>query len=114
MKILLGLTWVSTAVRVCLASREAPVYIQDGSPNPSISKVWSISPNTARLLLAQRLGVSQYHDLGSADERTLDLLNIFGGLQRSTFGEEEGSRQQSNDKLLFIIEGVENPEGTSQ
>ena len=111
---LLGLAWASTALGIYAASQEAPIYIQDDSLNGPTSKTQSISANTARLLLAQRLGLSQYHDLGDADEVTLDVLNTYGGQQQSIFGEREESRQQSTDKLLFIIEGVEYPEGGSE
>lgn len=111
MKTLLGLVWISAALRSFVTCQEAPLYIQDDSPNPPTSKAPSISPATARLLLAQRLGLSQYHDLGDVDETTLDVLNTYGGPQQSAFGEEAAPRQQSPDKLLFIIEGVEYPEG---
>ena len=111
MKISLGLTWAGAALNVYAASQEAPLYIQDNSISPASSKAQSISPQTARLLLAQRLGLSQYHDLGVADEDTLEVLNTYGGPQQSAFGDEEPSRQQRTDKLLFIIEGVEHAEG---
>ncbi len=114
MKILLGLAWISTAIKIYVASQEAPLYVQDGSLSSPISKAQSISPNTARLLLAQRLGLSQYHDLGDADEVALDVLNRYGGPQQSAFGEEDEPQKQSLDRLLFIIEGVEYPEGISE
>ena len=111
MKVSLGLMWVGAALNVYAATQEASLYIQDNSLSPASSKPQSISPKTARLLLAQRLGLSQYHDLGAADEGTLDVLNTYGGPQQLAFEDEEPSRQQRTDKLLFIIEGVEYAEG---
>ena len=111
MKVLAGLAWASTALGIYAASEEAFVYIQDNALAPQSLKAETISPSTARLLFAQRLGLSQYHDLGDADEATLQILNAYGGQQQSIFGDIEESRHQSTDRLLFIIEGVEFPEG---
>ena len=111
MKLLAGLTWASTAFGIYAASGDASVYIHDNALASQSLKTPSISPRTARLLFAKRLGLSQYHDLGDADEATLQILNAYSGKQQSVFGDLEESRQQTTDKLLFIVEGVEFPEG---
>ena len=111
MKLLAGLLWANITLGTSAASGEASIYIQDDATVPQGSKIQSISPQTARLLFAQRLGLSQYHDLGDADETTLQILNTYGGKQRSVFGDAEESRPQVADRLLFIVEGVEFPEG---
>ena len=113
MKLLASLVWASLALRPHAVSEDASIYIQDHvSEVKSIAP--SISPNTARLLFAQRLGLSQYHEIGDADEKALDILNKYGGHQPSLFMADEESREQSTDKLLFIIEGVEFPEGENK
>ena len=109
MKLLLGLLWVSSALEACFVAAEAFIYISDVPPLSSKADTPSISPNTARLLLAQRLGLSQYHSLEGADESTLDILNTYGGKQQQLFTHEEHTR--SNDRLLLIVDGVARPEG---
>lgn len=69
----------------------------------------SISTVTARLLLAQRLGLSQYHSLEDASDAAIQLLNSFGGIQELIFLDE--SRERSRDKFVAIIEHVDQPEG---
>ena len=109
MKLIVGLLWAGTALEASLVSAEALVYTSDASPLPSKESLPSISPSTARLLFAQRLGLSQYHSLEGADETTLDVLNIYGGKQQQIFAHEE--RTRSIDRILLIVDGVANPEG---
>ncbi len=109
MRLLAGILCASTALRVCAAHTEALVYTSDSDTRQSSVQKPSISPSTARLLLAQRLGLGQFHDLGDADESALDILNKYGGKQQDIFDQEEGSID--NNKLLLIVEGVEHPEG---
>ena len=108
MNLLLGFLWLSSALEACTVAAEAFVYTSD-VPLSSNAETPSISPNTARLLFAQRLGLSQYHSLEGADESTLDILNTYGGKQQQLFTHEEHTR--SNDRLLLIVEGVTKPEG---
>ena len=107
MKLLAGFLW--TALGACSVAAEALIYTSDVPPPASRAGTPSISPNTARLLLAQRLGLSQYHSLEDADESTLDVLNTYGGKQQQLFTHEEHIR--SNDRLLLVVDGVTKPEG---
>ena len=108
MKLIACLLWAGTALEASLVSAEAFVYTSDASPLPSKESLLSISPHTARLLFAQRLGLSQYHSLEGADETTLDILNTYGGKQQQIFAHEE--RTRSIDRILLIVDGVANPE----
>ncbi|KAL2057191.1 hypothetical protein ABVK25_002244 [Lepraria finkii] len=108
MKLIAGLSWAGTALQASLVSAEALVYTSDTSPLPLKESLPSIFPNTARLLFAQRLGLSQYHSLEGADETTLNVLNTYGGKQQHIFSHEE--RTRSIDKILLIVDGVANPE----
>ena len=108
MKLLIGFLWVSSALEACSVAAEAFIYTSD-VPLSSKADTPSISPNTARLLLAQRLGLSQYHSLEGADESILDILNTYGGKHQELFTHEEHTR--SNDRLLLIVDGVTKPEG---
>ena len=96
---------------VGLASSDALVYLFPVRRNPLASRPPSITPNVARLLFAQRLGVSQFHSLGEADESTLKILNEFGGDESSLF--RSNGDGGSYDKYLYVVEGVEHPEGTT-
>ncbi|KAL9103233.1 MAG: hypothetical protein Q9163_001720 [Psora crenata] len=108
MKVLAGLLWASIAAEVYAQTTPALMYLVDaGSSNPNV-KPLSITPNTARLLFAQRLGLSQYHDLGDIDDSTLEILNSHGGnLQKVFLPEDE---HPGKSKLLVVVEGVEHPE----
>ncbi|CAF9931153.1 MAG: hypothetical protein HETSPECPRED_007813 [Heterodermia speciosa] len=106
MKSLVGLILACVAVRISAASSEAQVYIFPESTQPQ-SQPPSISPNDARLLFAQQLGVSEYHSIGDAGESTLHLLNACAGRQRPLFSDEG---RNGPWRLLLIVEGVEHPE----
>lgn len=114
MRLLTILTWGILGLGVRAGSGDASIYIKDNVITLERPKVPSISPNIARLLFAQRLGLSQYHELGNVDETTLEVLNQYGGQQPSLLVDAEESRQQTTDRLLFIIEGVEFPEGKTR
>ena len=110
MKLSTGLFWVGCALDSYLVAAQASIYTSDAPPLSL--KVGSplISPNTARLLFAQRLGLSQYHSLEGADEATLDILNTYGGRQQQLFRHEEPT--SGIGRLLLIVDGVANPKGT--
>lgn len=110
MKVLAGLLWASAALEACAVSAQALLYISDQDPVPSKEDPPSISPITARLLLAERLGLSQYHSLEDADGSTLEILNALGGEQRRLFKDDD--QPPRSEKFLFIIEGVTRPEGS--
>ncbi|MCJ1402625.1 hypothetical protein MMC11_005845 [Xylographa trunciseda] len=88
------------------ATSGASVYTFGHGLAPSIAD--DVTPSTARLLLAHRLGLSQFHSLENADDLTLSALNRFSGPQISLFGSSE--EEEKVHKLLVIVEGVEDPE----
>ena len=108
MKLLTSLVWASAAVGVFSAAPEAYVYVSTTSGHPN-TKVRTASPNEARLLFAQRLGLSNYYSLGEASDSFLELLNNYGSPQKQLLGEE-----RPRNRLLAIVEGVETPEGISE
>lgn len=109
MKLLAGLVWASAALQSYAASSEALVFTFDGDGNHLQAESPSLSPCTARLLLAQRLGLSQFHSLRDADESILYLLNSLRGTQETILPADE--QRSVPGKLLIIIEGVEHPDG---
>ena len=109
MKLFTALPWVGTITQVYSASPEANVYLSDHSGRHD-TKPPSIYPSEARLLFAQRLGLSIYHSLGDASDSTLEFLNTFGSQQKQVFPEDYWQEEPS--RLLVIVEGIEHPEGT--
>ena len=96
---------------VFVAGHTASVYLLDQDLQPSArgSSVPTVEPSTARLLLAQRLGISQYHSLENPDDLTLQLLNRFRGTQSSLFSEVE--KDEGKHKVLILVEGVNKANG---
>ena len=109
MKALVGLLSASAAFVASTVAGEALVYTSESWLRQTPADPPSISPNTARLLFAQRLGLSQYHSLQDTDESTLEILNVYGGNQQQIFTQKERSRDA--EKLLLVVEGVD--EGSS-
>lgn len=105
MKALAGLFSAIVALESYTVVGEALVYTSESGSRPAHAEPPSISPHTARLLLAQRLGLSQYHSLQDADESTLDILNTYGGQQEQIFAREDGS--QGAERFLIFVEGVD-------
>ncbi len=108
MKVLAGLLCVGTSIQAYAASSDALLYTSDSKTLPN-SKSPSISSSTARLLLAQRLGLSQYHELNDVDEHILEILNTHGGSQQPLFPQD--GEDVAVDKILIVVEVVEEPEG---
>ncbi|KZF26048.1 hypothetical protein L228DRAFT_242443 [Xylona heveae TC161] len=85
------------------AATSAPVYTfnVDSTEAPAHKK---LSPETARLVLAQRLGLSEYHSLSGLTDESVRDVNDFGGKQASLFDDvAKGSRKS---RLLVMVEGV--------
>ena len=114
MKLLAGSLYVNVLLEACAASSFAQIYFSGFSGNPGFQvndDPPSIDPLTARLLIARRLGLSQYHNLADFDGRTIDVLNKYGGNQEQLFA--AGSQQHSSHKFLILIEGITNAKGMS-
>ena len=91
-------------------SSGASVYTFGHGSSTSITN--NVTPSTARLLLAHRLGLSQFHNLENGDDLTLLMLNRFSNAQSSLFGGSD--EDEKVHKLLVIVEGVENPKRMPQ
>lgn len=112
MRVLAGLVWASAALQTYATSPEASVYFFDKNTEPSNAQPPSVPPSTARLLLAQRLELSQYHSLKDADGSTIRQLNALGGTQKQIF--LNGEQDETLMKLLIIVEGCQDPKGSSR
>ncbi|PQE20399.1 arsenate reductase protein [Rutstroemia sp. NJR-2017a BBW] len=86
------------------AATEAPAYLFQGQKWPSNSgSPPALSPTEARLVLAQRLGISQYHDIGSVKDSAIKHINKFGGQLKSLFNDAPKDKAA---ELVMIVEGV--------
>ncbi|RAL60473.1 hypothetical protein DID88_000248 [Monilinia fructigena] len=92
------------ASTACAVSDSASAYIFEGQqwPNNQASPP-ALSPNEARLVLAQRLGVSQFHDVGSIGSNAIKHVNKFGGQLKSLF---KDAPRDKVAELVMIVEGV--------
>jgi len=88
------------------ASESASVYILQGSSSPNPSNPPTLTPEQARLVFAQRLGISQYHGLGDAKESTLSYINQFGGRQEESLFGDDASQDQAAE-LVLVVEVAE-------
>ncbi|KAF2035871.1 hypothetical protein EK21DRAFT_53333 [Setomelanomma holmii] len=70
----------------------------------------SVSPETARLIIAQRLGLSRYHSIEHADAEAIRHINVYGGRQQKLFGGESNDRSRAH--LLMWIEDSNEEDAT--
>lgn len=92
------------------AAQQGNVYIYDPVPRTSPQAATTVDATTARLILAQRLGLSRFHTIEKTrSEESLKQINAFGGRHQKLFGGEDADRTQAH--ALVWIEGVEDVEG---
>ena len=95
--------------QTCSSLPNAYVYTYDGSlTHQSSFEPPLVSPPVARLLFAQRLGLSQYHSIDRADENTIELINRLGGTHEKIFNDGD---ERTPERVLIFVENVERPEG---
>ncbi|KAI2477002.1 DUF3844 multi-domain protein [Pyrenophora tritici-repentis] len=70
----------------------------------------TVTPETARLIIAQRLGLSRFHAIEHADAETIRHINTYGGPQQKLFGTEDDHVSRAH--LLVWAEDVEQDEAT--
>ncbi|KAK0309284.1 hypothetical protein LTR01_004391 [Friedmanniomyces endolithicus] len=85
--ILPALSWTA---RLACATTDARVYICDGRPEEATDR--TLSPTEARLVIAQRAGVEDYHSAELKDGKALEAINVFGRTT-SLFGDEDPRTQ---------------------
>jgi hypothetical protein len=105
------LTSIASHAAVAAASN-GHVFIYDPVRNAAApDQAPSLSPDTARLILAQRLGVSQYHSIGdtAGDDEIIPHLNAYGGIQE--LFTDDHTQDKSFAHALVWVEGVDDVEG---
>ncbi|KAG9242485.1 hypothetical protein BJ878DRAFT_515164 [Calycina marina] len=93
MKLTTGLLLSALASSVCAESEDAGVYIFQKGEWPNSAKPSILSAEEARLILTQRLGVTQYHSIGDAS--WIQSIEKYGVQKDSSLPE-----------LILVVEGV--------
>lgn len=86
------------------AAQNGHVFTFDGSEDHAAPASSPIGPETARLILAQRLGLSRFHSIKDADADAIKSINTYGGRQQKLFGEDADT---SRAQLLVWLEDAE-------
>jgi hypothetical protein len=108
------LTWglvASTLSCAAAAATNGNVFTFDGTKNHAAPASSPIDPETARLILAQRLGLSRFHSIKDADADAIKNINTYGGRQQKLFGEQADT---SRAQLLVWLEDAEESLVTSR
>ncbi|KAF2836337.1 hypothetical protein M501DRAFT_997096 [Patellaria atrata CBS 101060] len=90
------------------SSSKAIVYLPDQVTSSRRPEGEELSAETARLVFAQRLGLSRYHSLKGQDGRVIQQISDFSARPQQLFG--EGSFNPEEPKVIVIVEDVENAE----
>ena len=91
----------------CAASEAANVFLFSNTEFPNQSSPPTLSPDAAALVIAQRVGVSQYHNLEDASEDVLNHINNFGGSRPQLFGDSISNA--GRPQLVLMVDGVKQP-----
>ena len=108
MKLTWGLALSSLSSAACAAAT-GHVYIQDSLPRSSSQASSSVDPETARLILAQRLGLSRFHSIKNPSEESVKQINAYRGKQQKLFGGADPEATQA--QLLVWVEDVDDVAG---
>lgn len=101
----LSTSWLLPAfITTASAATDASVYLIQQDPIPSTSTPPTLSPEQARLVLAQRLGVSKFHSLKDASDSTLSYINRFGRQRQALFDDEEDLGRDSKHVVVMVDE----------
>lgn len=85
------------------ALETAKVYIFQEPEYPLSLTIPTLTPEEARLVVAQRLGVSRYHSLRGVSNDALAHINAFGGPHPRLFANDG---QHVRSQLVVLIDNV--------
>ncbi|KAL2358119.1 hypothetical protein BJ546DRAFT_200562 [Cryomyces antarcticus] len=77
-------------------------YDPDSSP-PNLPQPRAITPEAARLVFAQRLGLSQFHSLKGVEEATIKAVNDFGDRGHHLFDANDDIHERP--RAMIVMEG---------
>ena len=83
------------------AAANGHVFTFDGTAARAAPASSPVDPETARLILAQRLGLSRFHSIKDADAAAIKSINTYGGRHQKLFGEDADT---SRARLLMWVD----------
>jgi hypothetical protein len=98
-----SISWLLCTAASAVTARV--VVFDTSSPSrPASEEI--VNPGTASLILAQRIGLGEYHSIASADEEAIRHINAFSSSQQhSLFGHDRHAAPVH--KLLVMVAGVD-------
>lgn len=104
--------WQTTALLLAAsaAARDATVHILGAPSSKDTTPPSVLDASSARLVFAQLLGLSEFHNLGDVSSDTLQGLNAFSAGPQALFGQESAINQQ---RSFVIVEGYDHVKGLS-
>jgi hypothetical protein len=105
MKISGGTLLSSLCCSAVAAATTGHVFTYDVNAKAAPQQAPEVSPEAARLILAQRLGLSKYHSIENADDDLISHLNAYGG--RQELFRDANVQDSISAHLLVWIEDVE-------
>lgn len=96
------------AVGAARSTSPGHVYFLDTGSEPSLSSD-SVKPATARLILAQRLGLSSFYSLAGSSPEEIRQVDLIARPQQLLFGQRRTGESQS--RVLILVDGVESSHG---
>ena len=109
MRVNRSLLW-SLLICAARAKSDATVYLFPEPQRPSSLSAPTLTPAEARLIFAQRLGVSQYHGLEGTSGQALSYINTFGGLPASIF---QSPAEDRPAELVLVLDGLSSEDAKS-
>ena len=98
-------SWLLPAIAATAsAATDASVYLLQRDHIPAANPP-TLSPSQARLVLAQRLGISKYHSLDDASASRLSHINDFGGHHQALFGDEGDNLNREEHNVVVMVDG---------
>ena len=105
----LRLSLLVLAATAQASSKDASIFTFDSNHASPPRDAPTLDPEAIRLLLSQRLGVSEYHQLNGVDESVLQHLDTYGGRGYSLL--RSNGQDDAAGKLVLLVDGVDRIEG---
>jgi len=103
MRLLPTALWSSLLCAGATVAGDAAVYLYDPATSRSVAPN-RVSPETARLIFAQRQGISQFHSLESLDKERLSQIEQYGGKPQQLLGLDD--ERDMLRRPMVVVEGV--------
>ncbi|KAF2435847.1 hypothetical protein EJ08DRAFT_645529 [Tothia fuscella] len=102
-------SWLLCAVSPAIAATSTPaqIFLYDGEATVRPTSPETIDAATARLILAQRLELSQYHSISEVDDERIRQINTYGGQRQELFS--SNTHDDGRSRVMIVVEGVQDP-----